>query len=35
LAFANYQAYAKLEKVVNIVAVDSKFDLVNEKEPVS
>jgi arginase family enzyme len=27
LAFANYQAYSKLEKVVNIVSVDSKFDL--------
>jgi len=35
LAFANYQAYAMLEKVVNIVAVDSKFDLGNEKEPIS
>ena len=35
LAFANYQAYAKLEKVVNIVAVDSKFDLGNEKDPIS
>jgi len=35
LAFANYQAYSKLEKVVNIVSVDSKFDLGNEKEPIS
>jgi len=35
LAFANYQAYAKFEKVVNIVSVDSKFDLGNEKEPIS
>jgi arginase family enzyme len=35
LAFANYQAYRKLEKIVNIVAVDSKFDLGNEKEPIS
>ena len=35
LAFANYQAYAKLEKVVNIVSVDSKFDLGNEKETIS
>ena len=35
LAFANYQAYKKIEKVVNIVSVDSKFDLGNEKEPVT
>ena len=35
LAFANYQAYSKLEKVVNMVSVDSKFDLGNEKEPIS
>ncbi|MDR2970359.1 MAG: formimidoylglutamase [Bacteroidales bacterium] len=35
LAFANYQAYSKLEKVVNIVSVDSKFDLGNEKVPIS
>ena len=35
LAFANYQAYKKLEKIVNIVAVDSKFDLGDEKEPIS
>jgi arginase family enzyme len=35
LAFANYQAYKKLEKIVNIVSVDSKFDLGNEKEPIS
>jgi arginase family enzyme len=34
LAFANYQAYTKLEKIVNIVSVDSKFDLGNEKEPI-
>jgi len=34
LAFANYQAYKKLEKIVNIVSVDSKFDLGNEKEPI-
>ncbi len=27
LAFANYRAYEKLEQVVNIVAVDSRFDL--------
>jgi arginase family enzyme len=35
LAFANYQAYAKLEKVVNIASVDSKFDLGNEKDAIS
>jgi len=35
LAFANYQAYTKLEKIVNIVSVDSKFDLGDEKEPIS
>ena len=35
LAFANYQAYKKIEKVVNIVSVDSKFDLGNEKEPIT
>jgi arginase family enzyme len=35
IAFANYQAYKKLEKVVSIVSVDSKFDLGDEKEPIS
>ncbi|MCL2167564.1 MAG: formimidoylglutamase [Lentimicrobiaceae bacterium] len=35
LAFANYMAYSKLEKIVNIVSVDSKFDLGDEKEPIS
>jgi arginase family enzyme len=35
LAFANYQAYAMLEKVVSMVSVDSKFDLGDEKEPIS
>jgi len=35
LAFANYQAYSKLEKVVNIVSVDSKLDLGDEKDPIS
>jgi arginase family enzyme len=35
LVFANYQAYAKLEKVVNIASVDSKFDLGNEKDTIS
>ena len=31
LAYANYRAYEKLEKVVNIVAVDSRFDLTQEE----
>ena len=35
LAFANYQAYNKLEKIVNIVSVDSKLDLGNEKEQIT
>jgi arginase family enzyme len=35
LAYANYLAYSKLEKVVNIVSVDSKFDLGDEKEPIN
>ena len=35
LAFANYLAYAKMEKVVNLVSVDSKFDLGDEKDPIS
>jgi len=35
LVFANYQAYSKLEKVVNIVSVDSKFNLGDEKQPIS
>lgn len=30
LAYANYRAYEKLEKVVNIVSVDSRFDLGND-----
>lgn len=34
LAFANYMAYARLEHVVNIVAVDSCFDLGNENMPI-
>lgn len=33
LAFANYRAYEKIEKVVNLVAVDSCFDLGNENMP--
>jgi len=35
LAFANYQAYAMLEKVVSMVSVDSRFNLGDEKEPIS
>lgn len=34
LAFANYRAYEKLEKVVNLVSVDSCFDLGNEYMPI-
>ena len=34
LAFANYRAYEKLEQVVNLVAVDSRFDLGNENQPI-
>jgi formiminoglutamase len=35
LAYANYMAYARLEHVVNIVAVDSCFDIGNETIPIS
>lgn len=34
LAFANYRAYEKLETVANVVAVDSRFDLGDEKLPI-
>ncbi len=34
LAYANYRAYEKLEHVVNIVAVDSRFDLTQEEEEI-
>lgn len=34
LAFANYRAYEKIEKVVNVVSVDSKFDLGDENLPI-
>ncbi|MBR4787810.1 MAG: formimidoylglutamase [Bacteroidales bacterium] len=34
LAFANYRAYEKIEKVVNLVSVDSTFDLGNETLPI-
>lgn len=33
LAFANYRAYEKLEKVVNLVAIDPRFDLGEETDP--
>ena len=35
LAYANYLAYSKLEQVVNIVAVDSRFDIGNEQSPIA
>lgn len=35
LAFANYRAYERLEHVVNIVSVDSCFDLGNENMPIT
>lgn len=35
LAFANYLAYSKLEQVVNIVAVDSCFDIGDEQQPIA
>ncbi|MCR4680211.1 MAG: formimidoylglutamase [Bacteroidales bacterium] len=34
LAFANYRAYEKMEQVVNLVAVDSRFDLGDEHQPI-
>lgn len=34
LAFANYRAYEKMEKVANVVAVDSCFDLGDEATPI-
>ena len=34
IAFANYRAYEKLEQVVNLVAVDSCFDLGDEHHPI-
>ncbi|MBO7492389.1 MAG: formimidoylglutamase [Bacteroidales bacterium] len=34
LAFANYKAYEKLERVVNLVAVDPRFDLGQEDEKI-
>ncbi|MCQ2263554.1 MAG: formimidoylglutamase [Bacteroidales bacterium] len=33
LAFANYKAYELLQKVVNIVSVDARFDLGSEEQP--
>lgn len=35
LAYANYLAYRKIEQVVNIVAIDPRFDIGNEKLPIS
>ncbi|MCQ2285264.1 MAG: formimidoylglutamase [Bacteroidales bacterium] len=35
LAYANYLAYSKLEQVVNIVSVDSRFDIGKENQPIS
>ncbi len=34
LAFANYRAYEKIEKVCNVVSVDSCFDLGDEHQPI-
>ncbi len=34
LAFANYRAYEKMERVANVVAVDSTFDLGMENQPI-
>lgn len=34
LVYANYRAYEKIEKVVNLVAVDSRFDLGDENTPI-
>ncbi|MEG1555954.1 MAG: formimidoylglutamase [Bacteroidales bacterium] len=34
IAYANYRAYERLEQVVNIVAVDSRFDLGSEELPI-
>lgn len=34
IAFANYRAYEKLEQVVNLVSVDSCFDLGDEHQPI-
>ena len=34
LAFANYRAYERLERVANVVAIDSCFDLGEENAPI-
>ena len=34
LAFANYRAYEMMERVANVVAIDSCFDLGNENQPI-
>ena len=35
ITFANYKAYEKLEQTVNLVSIDSKFDLGNDEEELS
>lgn len=35
ITFANYKAYEKLEQTVNLVSIDSKFDLGNDEENLS
>lgn len=34
LAFANYRAYEMMERVANVVSIDSCFDLGNENQPI-
>lgn len=34
LAYANYKAYEKLEQLANIVAIDARFDLGKEGQPI-
>lgn len=34
LEFANYRGYERLERVVNVVSVDSRFDLGDERQPI-
>ncbi|MCQ2284685.1 MAG: formimidoylglutamase [Bacteroidales bacterium] len=34
LAFANYRGYEKIERVANLVAVDPRFDLGDENQPI-
>ena len=35
ITFANYKAYEKLEQTVNLVSIDSKFDLGNDENDLS